>query len=162
MQFGWLARPHSVVSRPSTRILTLEMAILMGITAGRKTPRALSCTRRFVWLDNLIKALMKARVVACGGEYELYMRWWKINQSLKFLKIFEYIVARTFVSGNIFYDRSELKWKFRCKVRSNNWSWLYSSTRRFELLFDYSSSASLWLYRFLQIGPFRRRRGQSN
>lgn len=75
MQFGWLARPHSVVSRPSTRILTLEMAILMGITAGRKTPRALSCTRRFVWLDNLIKALMKARVVACGGKYELYMRW---------------------------------------------------------------------------------------
>ena len=38
MQFGgWLPRPHSVVSRPSTRILTLEMAILMGITAGRKT-----------------------------------------------------------------------------------------------------------------------------
>lgn len=39
MQFGgWLdTRPHSVVSRPSTRILTLEMAILMGITAGRKT-----------------------------------------------------------------------------------------------------------------------------
>lgn len=38
MQFGgWLPRPHSVVSRPSTRILTLEMAILMGITASRKT-----------------------------------------------------------------------------------------------------------------------------